>query len=67
MSASCRFVDLSHELADGIAPYPGLPAPLIGAYLDHAASRAARAELPDGDLTGAAVLLRSWDRAEVAA
>lgn len=33
------FVDLSHELADGMAPYPGLPAPRIGAHLDHAASR----------------------------
>ena len=118
------FVDLSHELADGMAPYPGLPAPRIGAHVDHEASReryeggdefvrgqverpatvgtsidspvhrfadredlseiplervaglrglaldavvgagrAATAELPDGDLTGAAVLLRTgWDR-----
>jgi kynurenine formamidase len=35
-----RFVDLSHELADGMAPYPGLPTPRIGPHLDHAASRA---------------------------
>ena len=34
-----RFVELSHELVDGMAPYPGLPAPRIGAYRDHAASR----------------------------
>lgn len=34
-----RFVDLSHELADGMAPYPGLPTPRIGAHLDHEASR----------------------------
>ena len=34
-----RFVDLSHELADGMAPYPGLPTPRIGPHLDHAASR----------------------------
>ncbi|MFN2587043.1 MAG: cyclase family protein [Actinomycetota bacterium] len=34
-----RFVDLSHALADGMAPYPGLPTPRIGAHLDHAASR----------------------------
>jgi kynurenine formamidase len=35
-----RFVDLSHELADGMAPYPRLPTPRIGPHLDHAASRA---------------------------
>jgi kynurenine formamidase len=34
-----RFVDLSHVLFDGMAPYPGLPTPRIGAHLDHAASR----------------------------
>lgn len=44
MSASppetTRFVDLSHELFDGMAPYPGLPVPRIGPHRDHAASRA---------------------------
>jgi arylformamidase len=34
-----RVVDLSHELADGMAAYPGLPAPHIGPHLDHDASR----------------------------
>ena len=34
-----RVVDLSHVLFDGMAPYPGLPTPRIGAHLDHAASR----------------------------
>lgn len=35
-----RYVDLSHELYDGMAPYPGLPLPRIGAHRDHEASRA---------------------------
>ncbi|HEV2754998.1 MAG TPA: cyclase family protein [Actinomycetota bacterium] len=39
MSGGTRFVELNHELADGMAPYPGLPAPRIGAHVDHAASR----------------------------
>jgi arylformamidase len=39
LSAS-TFVDLSHPLADGMAPYPGLPRPRIGAHLDHEQSRA---------------------------
>jgi arylformamidase len=34
-----RFVDLSHELYDGMAPYPGLPLPRIVAHQDHEASR----------------------------
>lgn len=34
-----RYVDLSHELADGMDPYPGLPAPRIDAHLDHEQSR----------------------------
>ena len=34
-----RFVDLSHELSDGMAPYPGLPAVRIGPHLDHEQSR----------------------------
>ena len=44
-SPSVGFVDLSHELVDGMAPYPGLPTPRIGPHLDHAASR----EHYDGD------------------
>ena len=34
-----RFVDLSHDLVDGMAPYPGLPEVRIGAHLDHERSR----------------------------
>lgn len=34
-----RFVDLSHELVDGMDAYPGLPAPRIGAHLDQEQSR----------------------------
>ena len=34
-----HFVDLSHSLADGMDPYPGLPIPRIGAHLDHEQSR----------------------------
>ena len=37
--SSARVVDLSHPLVDGMAPYPGLPTPRIGAHLDHAQSR----------------------------
>ena len=37
---STRFVDLSHPLSDGMAPYPGLPDVRIGPHLDHDASRA---------------------------
>ena len=32
-------MDLSHELVDGMAPYPGLPQVRIGPHLDHEASR----------------------------
>ena len=39
MSGTARFVDLSHELADGMAPYPGLPPVRIGAQIDHDESR----------------------------
>ena len=39
MTTTQRLVDVSHELFDGMAPYPGLPTPRIGAYRDHAASR----------------------------
>lgn len=35
-----RFVDLSHEIEDGMPVFPGLPAPHIGAHLSHEASRA---------------------------
>lgn len=34
-----KLVDLSHPILDGMQAYPGLPAPKIGAHLDHAASR----------------------------
>lgn len=34
-----RFVDLSRTLVDGMITYPGLPAPSIGAFRDHEASR----------------------------
>lgn len=34
-----KLVDLSHPIADGMQAYPGLPAPKIGAHLDHEASR----------------------------
>ena len=34
-----RFVELNHILYDGMPVYPGLPAPRIGAFRDHAASR----------------------------
>ncbi len=34
-----RFIELSHPLEDGMAAYPGLPRPNIGAHIDHAASR----------------------------
>jgi arylformamidase len=33
------FVDLSHPIEDGMQAYPGLPAPKIGAILDHEQSR----------------------------
>ena len=38
--APSRFVDLSHSLRDGMAPYPGLPGVHIGPHIDHDASRA---------------------------
>jgi arylformamidase len=34
------FVELGHELYDGMPPYPGLPSPRIGPHLDHEQSRA---------------------------
>lgn len=33
------FVDLSHPIEDGMPVFPGLPAPRIGAHLDHDQSR----------------------------
>src|ERR671919_1764422 len=39
MDAASRVIDLSHELSDGMAAYPGLPSPRIGPHLDHAQSR----------------------------
>ena len=38
MSTS-RLIELSHELEDGMTPYPGLPTPHIGPHLDHEQSR----------------------------
>jgi kynurenine formamidase len=34
-----RFIELSHVLENGTGAYPGLPEPVIGAHLDHDASR----------------------------
>ncbi len=34
-----KFVELNHVLEDGMAAYPGLPSPKIGAFLDHERSR----------------------------
>ena len=39
-----RIVDLSHPIADGMAPYPGLPAPHVTPHLTHADSRGRYAE-----------------------
>jgi kynurenine formamidase len=39
MERSSQFIELSHELADGMSPYPGLPEVRIGAHLDHEQSR----------------------------
>jgi kynurenine formamidase len=35
-----RFIDLSHEISDGLVTYPGLPAPQIDEYLTRESSRA---------------------------
>ena len=37
--SNSRFIELSHELEDGMTPYPGLPTPRIGPHLDHEQSR----------------------------
>jgi len=34
-----KFIELNHFIEDGMTPYPGLPRPQIGAFLDHEASR----------------------------
>jgi kynurenine formamidase len=34
-----KLIELNHFLEDGMMPYPGLPRPKIGAFLDHQASR----------------------------
>lgn len=34
-----KFLELNHPLEDGMAAYPGLPSPKIGAIVDHEASR----------------------------
>ena len=34
-----RFVELSHPIEDGMAIYPGLPAPRIGTFLGREESR----------------------------
>jgi len=34
-----RYVELSHPLRNGMAPYPGLPAPVFDAVIDHESSR----------------------------
>lgn len=35
-----RFVDLSHEIVDGMTTHPGIPAPVITTFLSHEESRA---------------------------
>jgi arylformamidase len=35
-----RFVDLSHEIVDGMATHPGIPGPVITTFLSHEASAA---------------------------
>ncbi len=37
---SRRLVDLSHPIHEGLATYPGLPTPEIGAHLDRDAAEA---------------------------
>jgi arylformamidase len=39
MDVGPRFIDLNHELADGMSPYPGLPEVHIGPHLEHEQSR----------------------------
>lgn len=39
MNERSRVVDLAHAIEDGMPVFPGLPAPRIGAHLDHDGSR----------------------------
>jgi kynurenine formamidase len=39
-----RFIDLSHDIEDGMITYPGLPGPVISDYLSRDASKANYAE-----------------------
>ena len=39
MTAARRLVDLSHEIAPGMATYPGLPGPVVSDFLSREASR----------------------------
>jgi kynurenine formamidase len=39
MTGRYKFVELNHVIEDGMAAYPGLPSPEIGAVADHAQSR----------------------------
>jgi kynurenine formamidase len=39
-----RFVDLSHEIRDGMTTHPGIPAPRIGTFLTHEESATRYAE-----------------------
>lgn len=34
-----KFFELNHTLSDGMAAYPGMPSPSIGAFLNHSQSR----------------------------
>lgn len=38
MSGKERFVDLSHEIVDGMTTHPGIPAPAISTFLSHEGS-----------------------------
>ena len=40
MSASRRFIDVSHTVRDGLVTYPGMQAPVVRDYLSREASRA---------------------------
>ncbi len=60
-----KFVELNHPLEDGMVPYPGLPSPKIGSFLDAAPSsdRSITLECSAPELRGRAVLVRTgWDR-----
>ena len=44
------FIDLSHDVLDGMVTYPGLPAPRLGSVLTRAASRGRYAEGVEFDI-----------------